>query len=95
MLVLVLVRSLICCVRSVELNSSEDAVKDKLISMQVAGTVLKLSASIYPPGSWQGTSSAEQTLESAQESWTIRSGLSNWAWRTLTELQDGKEERKS
>ncbi len=40
MLVLVLVRSLICCVRSVELNSSEDAVKDKLISMQVAGTVL-------------------------------------------------------
>ncbi|SJL00348.1 uncharacterized protein ARMOST_03661 [Armillaria ostoyae] len=70
-----------------------DAVKDKLISMQVAGTVLKLSASIYPPGSWQGTSSAEQTLESAHESWTIRSGLSNWAWRTLTELQDGKEEQ--
>ncbi|KAK0459680.1 uncharacterized protein EV420DRAFT_1269168 [Desarmillaria tabescens] len=71
-----------------------DAVKDKLISMQVAGTVLKLSASIYPPGSWQGASSAEQTLESVQESWTIRSILSNWAWRTLTELQDGKEESK-
>ncbi|KAK0210706.1 hypothetical protein DFS33DRAFT_1250370 [Desarmillaria ectypa] len=69
-----------------------DAVKDKLISMQVAGTVLKLSASIYPPGSWQGTS-AEQTLESAHESWTIRSVLSDWAWRTLTELQDGKEEK--
>ncbi|KAG7452560.1 uncharacterized protein BT62DRAFT_983578 [Guyanagaster necrorhizus] len=70
-----------------------DAIKDKLISMQVAGTVLKLSASIYPPGSWQGTSSAEQTPERAHESWTIRSVLSNWAWRTITELQDGKDEK--
>ncbi|KAK0503214.1 hypothetical protein EDD18DRAFT_1136922 [Armillaria luteobubalina] len=70
-----------------------DAAKDKLVSMQVAGTVLKLSASIYPLGSWQRISLAEQTLESVQESWTIRSGLSNWAWRTVTELQDGKEEQ--
>ncbi|KAF9053624.1 hypothetical protein BDZ89DRAFT_976173 [Hymenopellis radicata] len=66
-----------------------DPIKDRLLSLEAVSTILKLSTSIYPPGSWQFYSSQEGDLN---EAWTLRSGLSNWAWRTITELRDVKDE---
>lgn len=70
-----------------------DAVKFRLLSVEAVLTILKLSTSIYPPGSWQYyTLKDEESPESIHESWTLRSGLSNWAWRTTTELRDVSDE---
>jgi hypothetical protein len=62
-------------------------------------TIWKLSMAIYPPGSWLTASSAnavnfESTPEVIVESWSLRSGLSNWAWRTISELKDAKDASK-
>ncbi|KAI0316683.1 hypothetical protein OF83DRAFT_1193499 [Amylostereum chailletii] len=72
-----------------------DAVKSRLTSLETAMTILRLSFAIYPPGAWM-TETPEsifpQTVphsdQDAQESWTLRSVLSSWAWRTLDELKD-------
>lgn len=61
-------------------------------------TILKLSMSVYPPGSWltqselpvdQGSSDPKTTR---LESWNLRSGLSSWTWRVISELRDADEE---
>lgn len=67
-----------------------DPVKFRLLSVEAVPTILKLSASIYPPGSWQYYSLQDE--DNIQESWTIRSGLSSWAWRLINELRDVKDE---
>jgi hypothetical protein len=59
--------------------------------------VLRLSGAIYPPGRW---ATAEAPLspddpttdEALVESWTLRSGLSNWAWRLIGELKGGDDD---
>lgn len=52
-------------------------------------TLLRLSVAIYLPGSWiNAPKSAE---EDALESWNLRSGISNWAWRAIEELTDDCE----
>jgi len=53
-------------------------------------TIIKLSASIYPPTVWLGAS-AEQADKQA---WLLRSGISNWVWRTVSELKDTKDDAK-
>lgn len=53
-------------------------------------TLLRLSVAIYPPGSW--VKAAKSTGEDAAESWILRSGISNWAWRAIEELKDDCEE---
>lgn len=75
-------------------SSTLDPVKFRLISLEAALTVLKLSTAIYPPGSWLSASDKvpEETSAEIEESWSLRSGLSNWAWRTITELKDVKDE---
>ncbi len=70
-------------------NALLDPIKDRLLSLEAVLTILKLSVSIYPPGSWQVYPSQMGDLN---ETWTLRSGISNWAWRTITELRDVKEE---
>jgi hypothetical protein len=56
--------------------------------------MLKLSTAIYPPGAWTNPSVYGDTLglDSSEEAWEIRSGLSNWTWRAISELKDVKDE---
>lgn len=61
-------------------------------------TILKLSMALYPPGSW--LTSPELPVEDSSadpeaiilESWSLRSGLSSWVWRVISELRDADEE---
>lgn len=69
---------------------STDAIKFRLISLEAALTIIKLSAAVYPAMSWLGIS----VDESSKEAWSLRSGISNWAWRTVSELKDTKEDAK-
>ncbi|KAI0798080.1 hypothetical protein C8Q75DRAFT_796346 [Abortiporus biennis] len=74
-------------------------VKARLISLEAAMTILKLSMTIYPPGSWlkdpntlSNSFATEPTESEILESWTLRSGLSLWAWMVISELRDGEED---
>lgn len=71
-----------------------DAVKYRLLSLEAAMTMLKLSTAIYPPGAWTTPSIYGDTpdLDTSEEAWEMRSGLSNWVWRAISELKDVKDE---
>ncbi|RDB21038.1 hypothetical protein Hypma_011561 [Hypsizygus marmoreus] len=71
-----------------------DAVKSRLNSLEAAMTLLKLSTAIYPPGSWYSGLSNNEDIDGAasEEVWALRSGISNWAWRTISELKDVKDD---
>lgn len=63
-----------------------------MTSLEVTMTLVRLSGAIYPPGSWlSSTLSSGMSEEDVLESWNLRSGLSNWAWRTVEELKDDCE----
>jgi hypothetical protein len=71
-----------------------EPVRSRLTSLEAALTLLRLSGAIYPPGLWLTVSKLPETLdEDIMESWILRSGLSNWAWRTIEELKDDCEWR--
>ncbi|KAL0946949.1 hypothetical protein HGRIS_013108 [Hohenbuehelia grisea] len=66
-----------------------DPVKFRLMSLEAAMTMMKLSAAIYPSGSWlQPTTQESQKQEPANDVWLLRAELSNWVWRTISELGD-------
>ncbi|KAF8163260.1 hypothetical protein B0H34DRAFT_694710 [Crassisporium funariophilum] len=66
-------------------------VKIRLISLEAALTIIKLSSSIYPPTSWTVYhGSATEALFS--EEWNLRTGISSWAWRTISSLKDNQDE---
>lgn len=67
-----------------------DVVQTRLRSLQAHITLVKLSMAIYPPGSW--LHDASETGTDLEESWELRSSLSNWAWRTVSELKEQGEE---
>ncbi|KAJ7632571.1 hypothetical protein FB45DRAFT_507396 [Roridomyces roridus] len=72
-----------------------DPVKARLRSLDSGLTILKLSNAIYPPASWltaAPSSPEENTPESQEESWTIRSGVSSWAWRIIVDLKEVKDD---
>ncbi|THU78636.1 hypothetical protein K435DRAFT_769285 [Dendrothele bispora CBS 962.96] len=71
-----------------------EPVKLRLISLNAGMTLLRLSIAIYPSGSWLGASAKDNAEgdEDLVESWTIRSTISGWVWRTLLELKDVKDE---
>lgn len=72
---------------------SPDPIKFRLLSVEAVLTILKLANSIYPPGSWQYHAlKPENGADALIESWTLRSGISNWAWRAVTELRDVTDE---
>lgn len=79
------------------LNIYSEPVKFRLISLEVAMTLVRLSCAIYPVGAWMRSSTNLFPVESCEtdgipeqvaESWSLRSGLSNWTWRLITELRD-------
>jgi len=74
-----------------------EPVRNRLISLEVAKTIVRLSTALYPPAAWMRTTSnlyspdtppADMTFDRIAESWTIRAGLSSWAGRLISELQD-------
>ncbi|KAF7966291.1 hypothetical protein HWV62_39207 [Athelia sp. TMB] len=66
-----------------------DAVRSRLTSLDAAKTMLQLAVAIYPAASWITVEKIPGTADGdLQESWDLRSGLSNWAWRTIEELKD-------
>ena len=80
------------------MRSCTEPVKTRLISLEAALTILKLSIALYPPCAWLRKESASENEEAttvdneAEESWTIRNGLSQWAWRAIAELREEGEE---
>lgn len=66
-----------------------EPVRTRLLSLEVAITILRISTAIYPTGSWlrfrSSPSDAEQGFE--LEDWEMRAGLSSWAWRALNGLK--------
>ncbi|KAJ7940684.1 hypothetical protein B0H13DRAFT_2246066 [Mycena leptocephala] len=72
-----------------------DPVKSRLRSLDSGLTIMKLSTAIYPPAAWLTSvpsSADENTPEAQEESWTLRSGVSSWAWWTIMDLKEVKDE---
>ncbi|KAJ7470716.1 hypothetical protein FB451DRAFT_349529 [Mycena latifolia] len=72
-----------------------DPVKSRLRSLDSGLTIMKLSTAIYPPAAWltaAPSSPDENTPEAQEESWTLRSGVSSWAWKTIVDLKEVKDE---
>ncbi|KAG1890945.1 hypothetical protein F4604DRAFT_1703479 [Suillus subluteus] len=74
-----------------------EPVRNRLISLEVAKTIFRLSTALYPPAAWKRSTSnlhlpdafpTDITFDRIAESWTIRAGLSSWAGRLISELQD-------
>ncbi|KAG5646638.1 hypothetical protein DXG03_002628 [Asterophora parasitica] len=73
-----------------------EPVKMRLISLEAPLTILKLSTAIYPTGYWTNASPDETNLDAPSEgSWGLRFGLSDWAWRAISELKDVKGESEA
>lgn len=70
-----------------------DAVKDRLVSLEAAMTILKLSTAIYPLGSWQFDSTQESS-EEFNEAWSLRSTLASWSWRAIEEITGDEDNRE-
>jgi len=66
-----------------------EPVRTRLLSLEVAITILRISTAVYPTGSWlhfrASPSDAERGFE--LEDWELRAGLSSWAWRALNGLK--------
>ncbi|KAJ7097972.1 hypothetical protein B0H15DRAFT_823645 [Mycena belliarum] len=72
-----------------------DPVKSRLRSLDSGLTIMKLSTATYPPAAWltaAPSSPDENTSEAQEESWTLRSGVSSWAWRIIVDLKEVKDE---
>jgi hypothetical protein len=68
-------------------------VKFRLISLEAALTIIKLSSTIYPPTSWNAYSDKFSEEEFCEE-WGLRYAISNWGWRTVSALKDVQDESK-
>jgi hypothetical protein len=71
-----------------------EPVRTRLLSLEVAITMLRILTAMYPTGSWLRFQSspldAEQGFE--LEDWEMRAGLSSWAWRALNGLKIDTED---
>ncbi|THG97815.1 hypothetical protein EW026_g4259 [Hermanssonia centrifuga] len=74
-----------------------EPVKTRLISLEAAFTILKLSIAIYPPGCWLRPQKPVINGEPVEatgvdaEVWSLRTGLSQWAWRTISEFGEDED----
>ncbi|KAG6854319.1 hypothetical protein C0991_008214 [Blastosporella zonata] len=70
-----------------------DAVKFRLISLEAPLTILKLSTAIYPTGYWADARvDGDGPPVGDEDEWSLRSGLSDWAWLAISELKDVKDD---
>ena len=67
--------------------------KFRLISLEAALTIIKLSSTIYPPTSWNAYSD-KFSEEDFCEEWGLRYAISNWGWRMVSALKDMRDESK-
>jgi len=67
-----------------------DEIKSRLNSLEAAQTTLRLVAQIYKPGSWIGIS--EDSQKAVEEEWSLRSIVSSWGWRLVSELRNVNDE---
>ncbi|KDQ33252.1 hypothetical protein PLEOSDRAFT_1099226 [Pleurotus ostreatus PC15] len=63
-------------------------VRHRLISLEAAITIMRLSVAIYPPGLWKRTPHSPDN----EDVWELRSGISEWAWRTISELRENNDD---
>ncbi|KAL1947755.1 hypothetical protein VTO73DRAFT_13479 [Trametes versicolor] len=70
-----------------------DAVKDRLVALEAAMTILKLSTAIYPLGSWQ-LDSTQESSEEFNEAWSLRSTLASWSWRAIEEITGDEDNQQ-
>ncbi|KAJ8078732.1 hypothetical protein PM082_013015 [Marasmius tenuissimus] len=71
-----------------------EPVKHRLTSLEAGTTVLKLSTAIYPTSSWIEFPTVDNVTDpdESHETWSLRTTISSWAWRIITELQDVKDD---
>ena len=69
---------------------------DRLVALEAAMTILKLSTAIYPLGSWQyfQPASAPGDSEDPTEAWALRSTLASWSWRAIEEIRGDEDNRE-
>lgn len=65
-----------------------EPVQTRLISLEAAVTLLRLSLAIYPPGSWVVPDN--RTIEESTEAWGLRKNISEWSWRAIASLKDNR-----
>ncbi|KAF9532936.1 hypothetical protein CPB83DRAFT_784211 [Crepidotus variabilis] len=80
------VRTSIGVLLNASLNFS--SVKARLNSLECGLTLIKLSCAIFPPTAWN----SHQEEPGFVEEWSLRSGISNWIWRTVSTLKDSQDE---
>ncbi|KAG6832376.1 hypothetical protein H0H92_002644 [Tricholoma furcatifolium] len=70
-----------------------DPVKLRLASLEAPLTILKLSTAIYPTGVWSNVPAEHvDSILHHKDEWILRSCISSWAWRAVTELRDVKDD---
>lgn len=68
----------------------KEPIQARLISLELSVTLLRLSMSIYPPGSWL-TASESESAPLSTENWLTRVGITDWSWRTISALKDNRK----
>ncbi|EMD38507.1 hypothetical protein CERSUDRAFT_113687 [Gelatoporia subvermispora B] len=69
--------------------------KSRLKSLEAAMTILRLSMAVYVPAWWIRPSAQISILdESSIESWNLRTGMSSWAWRVISELREDETNKE-
>lgn len=74
------------------ISAYSDAVRSRLNSLEAPLTLLKLASYIYPPMAWYNSKAL--LTEDGMEEWALRTGISSWAWRTLSDLNSVKDDPK-
>jgi hypothetical protein len=67
-----------------------DEVKNRLNSLEAGQTTLKLVTRIYSAGSWRKV--PNEGPQGVEEEWELRSTISSWGWRFVSELRNVKDE---
>ncbi|TDL27510.1 hypothetical protein BD410DRAFT_782602 [Rickenella mellea] len=64
-----------------------EPVQSRLISLEAAVTMLRLTTSIYPVGSWVRPDDTPPPAQSS-ETWSLRRSITEWSWRAISGLKD-------
>ncbi|KAK7693611.1 hypothetical protein QCA50_003180 [Cerrena zonata] len=87
-----------CVGALLNLSLGFEPVQTRLVSLEAALTILKLTIAIYPPGSWlHETHTPSEDPEdpetaSVLEAWSLRSSLAAWALRAISELREEEDD---
>lgn len=71
------------------LSLGYEPIQNRLISLEIPLTLLRLSIAIYPPGSWLSALETDSAPLDA-ENWLTRKGIADWCWRAISGLKDNQ-----